>query len=116
MGAVGLGLLGKPNGKNIVSIDVNVAATANDLVSGVPGKQIKVLSFILTSLVADHTLQFEDGATDYTGVMNVGIAPVVAPFNEGGWFTVATGLGLDITTSGTTPLIDGVLTYILVDP
>ena len=105
---------GTTGGGNVISVAVSLGATANDLVAGVATKQIKVLSWVLTSLVADHTVQFEDGATDYTGVMNVGVAPNIAPFNEAGWFTVTVSLGLDFTTSGTTPLITGVLTYILV--
>lgn len=106
---------GVPGGSNVISVVINAAASADNLITGVSGKKIKVLSYILSSNTSTHTFKFEDGATDYTGDLKVGIGPVVAPYNEYGWFTVATGLGLDYTTGGSTPLVDGVLTYILVD-
>lgn len=113
------GHLGRANGvtggSNVISVLINVAATANDLIAGVAGKRIKVLSFVVSSNGSDHTFKFEDGSLDYTGDLKIGLGPVVAPYNEAGWFTVTAGEGLDYTTSGSTPLIDGILTYILID-
>ena len=107
-------LLGRANPNPVVAVPlVGVSSSTDNIVTGVVGKKIKVLSFILTSTSALR-VQFEDGVTNYTGDMEMDTGPVVAPHNATGWFTVAVGLGLDITITGLGSL-DGKLTYVLVD-
>ena len=109
-----MGLLGRANPNPIVTIPLVGLSTSDDVVTGVSGKKIKVLAFILTSTTSPCTAQWEDGATDYTGDMELDTGPVVAPYNEAGWFTVTVDLGLDITITALAS-IHGSLTYVLVD-
>lgn len=112
------GLLGRANGSPVKTAAVNIdsATTTVDIVAGVSGKKIKVLGWVITGSGTTPTLRWEDSGTAYTGDMRCANGNANAPLSEFGWFTIAlAGAGLDAVTTGTSPLLDGVVVYVLVD-
>ena len=99
------------------SVVIDHAASGdNTLVAAVPGKKIRVLSFLLVS-AGTVTVRFESGAsgTALTGQMTTAVNSVIAaPYNPGGWFETAAGALLNLELSGNVS-VDGVLNYVLVD-
>ena len=116
------GVLAKPHAAvaagGPISIKVDSATgDVDNLVSGVSGKRIKVLGWILNSAGnADNTVDFRDDSTQLTGAMNCGPTHTcTAALSELGWFTLPVGAGLDMDIAGASVDVDGVVVYILVE-
>lgn len=96
------------------------AATAGDntIVTGVAGKRIQVLSYLIVTSGGANTLRFESGAsgTALTGQMGMPTTAVLsAPYNPGGCFApTAAGALLNLELSAATS-VDGHCTYVEID-
>lgn len=82
---------------------------ANTLVAAVPGKAIRVLSFMLVA-AAGVSVNFESGTTDISGVMLLAAGTPVAERVPWGVLQTAVGQALGLTLSGATQ-VSGMLTY-----
>lgn len=95
---------------------IDVAGSGdNTIVAAVPGKKIRVTSFLIVGVGA-ITARFESGAsgTALTGQMTTAAASVISMgYNEAGYFETAAGELLNLELSGATS-VDGFLTYRLV--
>ena len=95
---------------------IDVAENGNNtIVAAVPGKRIRVTSFLLVG-AGSVTARFESGAdgTALSGQMTMAAGSVVAmPYNEAGYFEAAENTLLNLELSGATS-VDGCLTYRLV--
>lgn len=87
----------------------------NTIVAAVPGKRIRVTSFLIVG-AGSVTARFESGAggTALSGQMTMAAGSVVAlPYNEAGYFEAAENTLLNLELSGAVS-VDGCLTYRLV--
>jgi hypothetical protein len=90
----------------------NASSGDNTLVAAVPGKKIRVISYVLVSSGTVNT-RFESGAggTALTGQMNwVANTGVAGSYNPTGHFETLAGQLLNLELSGATS-VDGYLSY-----
>ena len=88
----------------------------DNLVSAVAGKRIKVLGWQIQATGNSPTVQWMEGTTQHTGLMNCGANhDCTAPVHAIGWFTLPTNTGLDMDLGGVSVNADGVVTYVLVE-
>lgn len=98
---------------------VNTGTAADhSLVAAVTGGRIRVVALAVTAAGTAPAIRFESGAggTALTGVMlPTSGSVVVLPYNPTGWFETASGAALSMEVGGTSPSIQGVVEYVLVD-
>lgn len=107
--------------KNSVAINVGSATTA-ELVPAVAGQRVIVCNFVATATGTTPTLQFKTGTkvTNPCDTSPVNLSGVFAPTSGSliftGWggdvFISSLGGEICLTAGGTTPSIQGILTYI----
>lgn len=99
---------------------INLTATGT-LVAAVASKKIRVLALVMTMdfTTGDETYTFKSGAAGtaltgaFAGPANTVTRPfVVLPFNQVGWFETTSGVLLELSLAGTTPISQGCLSYI----
>lgn len=90
-------------------IDLAAGATA-EIVAGVVGKKIRVLTLVVTGATANGTLVLKSATTALTGALNFAANGGFAIHSDQGLFETAAGAALNGTTVTTT--IDGFLAYV----
>lgn len=100
---VTLGPVPDPNSDNVTVgiINASVAANTVTLVTAVAGKRIAVFGMFFTGNSAGPVV-FQDSATILTGTIALSSGvPVVLPFQQYPWFTVAAGDAFNVSGTGT---------------
>jgi len=99
---------------------INLTATGT-LVAAVASKKIRVLALLMTVdfTTGDETYTFKSGAagTALTGAFGSPASPanrpvIPMPFNPLGWFETTSGVLLELSLAGTTPIAQGCLVYV----
>lgn len=93
-------------------VPVDISGSA-DLVAAVVGKKIRLLAFVGMLTPADATFKLQTGgAADLTGVLDFPSAELFTwPYNPAGWLETVAGAKLNAVLTGTSPTLDGFLTY-----
>lgn len=91
---------------------INIAGSA-DLVAAVTAKKLRVLAFAGSLGGTNPTVTLQTGgSTDLSGVMDHPSGEMfVLPYNPAGWCETVAAEKLNAVLAGTTPTLDGVLTY-----
>ena len=99
---------------------INITATTS-IVAAVASKKIRVVALAMTMdfTTGDETYTFKSGAAGtalsgaFAGPANAVTRPfVVFPFNPVGWFETTSGVLLELSLAGSSPIVQGLLTYL----
>lgn len=100
-----------------IQVALNISsATTTSVVAAVAGRRIKLVSAFFTAAGTTPTVKLQSHTTT---AINTGTLaptagqPVVLDYHPDGWFTTAPGEALDLVSGGTSPSIQGSLSYVL---
>lgn len=91
-------------------VSKSAAATA-EIVAAVTGKRIRVLAYTLVASGGANSVNWENGTTDITGVMDLPNDTSLSASSPDGLFETSVGTALQLTQSAAT-LVAGHVTYI----
>jgi hypothetical protein len=87
------------DGRQLSAASVSVAASGA-LIAGVAGQIIRVYRMLIVNVTA-VTVQFQDGATNLTGVMSLPATGILSyPMDGNPWFTTSPGNAFNIALGG----------------
>jgi hypothetical protein len=93
-------------------------AADHPMVAAVAGKKIRLLSFVATLAGTAPAIRFESAAagTALSGVMlPLTGTSINLQYNPHGWLETLAGEALSLEVGGTSPSVQGVATYVLID-